>query len=212
MTNPGTYRIVVEKNDFIFPSKILQEFKEDTEFLDIYHGEIIHVDESSTAISANIPLDVVGAKEKTPSRIIWDKRFRGIQNFIASLSVAAGLLAVIISPSWWTVLLLVSQILLYYLFKRVASPKKPKSWGIVYDKDSKKPVGRAMARLFSKQFNKLVSTEITDNNGRYSFMVGPNEYYVTFDKEGYQKAMSGDIKIKEKNEVIKIDTPIERVK
>lgn len=212
LANPGTYRLVVEKNDFIFPSKILQDFKEDTEFLDIYHGEIIHVDENYTAISANIPLDIVGVAEKTPRRIIWDKRWKSIQSFVASLSVVAGLLAVIISPSIWTGLLLVSQILLYYLFKRVAHPKKPKSWGIVYDKNTSKPVGKAVARLFSKQFNKLVLTEITDNNGRYSFMVGPNEYFVTFEKDGYQKATTGDIKIKEKDEVIKVDTGMERVK
>ena len=212
LANPGTYRLVVEKQKFIFPSKILQEFKEDTTFLDIYHGEIIHVDENYTVIAANIPLDVLGAEEKTPRRIIIDKHWRSFQSFVASLSVAAGLLSVIITPTWWTALLLLSQILLYYLFKRVAMPKKPKSWGIVYDKDSKKPVGRAVARLFSKQFNKLVFTEVTDNSGRYSFMVGPNEYYVTFEKEGYQKAVSPKIKIKEKDEVIKVDTGMEKIK
>jgi RNA binding exosome subunit len=43
-------------------------------------------------------------------------------------------------------------------------------------------------------------------------MVGPNEYYVTFEKEGYQKATTGDIKIKEKDEVIKVDTGMEKLK
>ncbi len=212
LANPGTYRLVVEKQKFIFPSKILQDFKEDTTFLDIYHGEIIHVDENYTIIAANIPLDTAGAEEKTPRRIIIDKHWRSFQNFVASLSVAAGILSVIITPTWWTVLLLLSQILLYYLFKRVAIPKKPKSWGIVYDRDTKKPVGRTIARLFSKQFNKLVSTEITDNSGRYSFMVGPSDYYVTFEKTGYQKATTPDIKIKEKDEVIKVDTAMEKTK
>jgi len=212
LANPGTYRIVVEKQNLIFPSKILQDEKEDTTFLDIYHGEIIHVDEKYTVLSANIPLDLAGAPEKTPRRIIWDKHWKDIQKFIAGLSIVAGIVAVIIAPSWWTIALLVSQVLLYFLFKRSAIPKKPKSWGIVYDKDSKKPVGKAMARLFSKQFNKLVLTEITDSSGRYSFMVGPNEYYVTFDKDGYQKATTGDIRIKEKDEVIKVDTGMEKIK
>ena len=212
LANPGTYRLVVQKQQFIFPSKILQDFKEDTSFLDIYHGEIVHVDEKYTVIVANIPLDPLGAPEKTPRRIIWDQHIRSLQRFVASLSIAAGLLSVVISPSWFTGLLLVSQILLYYLFKRVAVPKKPKSWGIVYDREDGKPVGMALARLFSKQFNKLVSSEITDKGGRYSFMVGPSDYYVTFEKDGYQKATTPDIKIKEKDEVIKVDTGMERVK
>mgnify|MGYP000623484344 CR=1 FL=1 len=131
LANPGTYRLVVEQKDMIFPSKVLQDFKEDTNFLDIYHGEIIHVDEKYTVLSPNIPLDPVGAPEKTPARIIWDKHWRDLQKFIASLSIVAGLVAVIVSPGLWTGFLLLSQILLYYLFKRVAMPKKPKSWGIV---------------------------------------------------------------------------------
>ena len=106
--------------------------------------------------------------------------------------------------------MLVLQVLLYYLFKRLATPKKPKNWGIVYDKSDKRPINRAVARLFSKQFNKLVATEITDNNGRYSFMVGPNEYYITFDKNGYAKTTSPGIRIKEKNEVVKVDIGMEK--
>lgn len=212
LANPGTYRIIVEQKDMVFPSKVLQGYNEDTSFLDIYHGEIVHVDEKYTVLSANIPLDPIGAPEKTPQRIILDKHWKTFQHFIASLSVVAGLVAFIILPNWWTTLLLVSQVLLYFLFKRIAIPKKPKSWGIVYDKETQKPVGRAIARLFSKQFNKLVLSEVTDNSGRYSFMVGPNEYYVTFEKAGYQKAVTGDIKIKEKDEVIKVDTGMERIK
>ncbi len=212
LANPGTYRIIVEQKDMTFPSKVLQGYNEDTNFLDIYHGEIVHVDEKYTVLAVNIPLDPLGAPEKTPRRIIWDKHWKAFQHFIASLSVLAGLVAFIVSPNWWTTLLLVSQILLYFLFKRIAIPKKPKSWGIVYDKETQKPVGRAIARLFSKQFDKLVLSEVTDNSGRYSFMVGPNEYYVTFEKEGYQKATTGDIKIKEKDEVIKVDTGMEKLK
>ena len=203
--NPGLYRIEVLKKGFIFPTKILQDLKEDTGFLDIYHGESIHVDDKYTEISVNIPLDPIGAKEKTPRRIIWESRLHNLQNLVASVSILAGMLALVISPTWWTAGLLLFQILLYFLFKRLSKAKKPKSWGIVYDVNSKKPVGQAIARLFSRQFNKLVSTEITDPNGRYSFMVGPNDYYLTFEKLGYEKAVTKDIKIKEKNEIIKVD-------
>lgn len=209
--DPGLYRIEVNKPGFIFPTKALQDFNEDTSFLDLYHGEPVHVDDKYVAISANIPVDPVGVEAKTPRRILIGRWLRGLQRFIASLSIAAGILAVIILPNWWTIGLMVLQVLLYFAFKRLSTPPKPKNWGIVYDKLSKKPVGKAVARLFSKQFNKLVSTEITDNSGRYSFMVGPNEYYVTFEKAGYNKTTSPEIKIKEKNEVVKVDVGMDKI-
>ena len=42
------------------------------------------------------------------------------------------------------------------------------------------------------------------------FMVGPNEYYLTFEKDGFQKATSPEIKVKEKNDVIKLDVGMEK--
>jgi len=209
---PGLYRIEAAKQGFVFPTKVLQEYREDTSYLDLYHGEPVHVDEKDAAISANIPMDPIGAEEKTPRRIKINKIFKEIQRFIASLSIAAGLLAVIISPTWWTIALLVSQVLLFMLFKRLAMPKKPKNWGIVYDKQDKKPINRAVARLFSKQFNKLISTEVTDNKGRYSFLVGPNDYYITFEKTGYEKNITPPITIKSKNEVVKVDAALDKEK
>jgi hypothetical protein len=206
--DPGLYRIEVTKNGFSFPTKVLQDLKEDTGYLDLYHGEPVHVDDKYAALTANIPLDPIGAKDKTPRRIVIDKMLYELQKFIASLAIAAGLLAAIISPTVWTIGLLIFQVLMYIVFRRLAETKKPKNWGIVYDRADKKPINRVIARLFSKQFNKLVATEITDNKGRYSFMVGPNEYYVTFEKVGYDKAVSPDIKIKQKNEVVKIDVPM----
>ena len=170
----------------------------------------MHVDDKYIALTVNIPLDPVGAIEKTPRRLAVERFLREAQRFIASLSIVAGAVAMAISPSWWTIGLFVSQIALFYLFKRLGKAKKPKSWGIVYARHDNSPLGRVVTRLFSKQFNKLVSTEITDGKGRYSFMVGPNEYYLTFEKDGFKKATSPEIKVKEKNDVIKLDVGMEK--
>ena len=75
--------------------------------------------------------------------------------------------------------------MLFIIFRRLAVPPKVKSWGIVYDVATKVPVGRTVARLFNSQFNKLVSTQITDGHGRYYFLAGDNRYYITYDHPEY---------------------------
>ena len=207
---PGLYRLEVIKEGYIFPTKILQDYKEDTGFVDLYHGEPVHVDDKYVALAVNIPLDPIGAPEKTPRRLIWEKRWRSLQSFIAMFSIVVGIVAFALQPGWWTGSLFVLQIVLYFLFKRLGTPPKPKSWGIVYDRGNQKPIERTVARLFSKQFNKLVASEITDKNGRYSFMVGPNRYYVTFEKNGYRKEISPDIAVKQANEVIRLDVGLQK--
>ena len=192
--DPGQYRIEVSKQKMIFPSNALRGEREDGPFLDLYHGEPVTVSENNTAIAANIPIDPVGV-EKTPGRIKREKTVRFLQQFLAAVSILAGLIAVIISPTLLTIGLLVLQFALFFLFKRLGTPPSPKSWGIVYDARSQKPVGSTVARLFTKKYNKLAATELTDGRGRYSFLVGPNDYYVTFSKQGYEQAKSKDIAV-----------------
>ena len=92
----------------------------------------------------------------------------------------------------------------------MATTPPPKSWGIVYDEKSKTPLRFVIARIFEAQYNKLLATQITDLNGRYSFLVGKNIYYLTFEKAGYAKAQTPtiDLRKKEKGEVIALDIPL----
>ncbi len=208
---PGLYRVEVNKDRFIFPSKILQGISEDTSFLDLYHGEPIHVDVKDTVVAVNIPLDPMGGIEKTPSRIIWDRSFRQFQVALSQFSIAAGIISLLITPTWFVGGLLVLQVVLYALFRRLSQPNKPKSWGIVSDLRQKTPVERVIARLFSKQFDKLVATEVTDGKGRYSFLAGPSDYYVTFEKNGYKKEIVEGVRVKEHGETVKKDVSIQKI-
>ena len=42
-----------------------------------------------------------------------------------------------------------------------------------------------ITRIFSPRYNKLLETARTDSKGRYSFLLGPDEYSATFEKEGF---------------------------
>ncbi|MBI2476554.1 carboxypeptidase regulatory-like domain-containing protein [Candidatus Uhrbacteria bacterium] len=92
----------------------------------------------------------------------------------------------VLQPSVWTVGVLVLQGVVFLAFMRLAKPKKPSGWGIVYDKKSMRPISRAIVRIFEPKFNKLLETQVTDASGRYAFLVGPAEYYATYEKPEYQ--------------------------
>jgi len=98
--------------------------------------------------------------------------------------------------------LLLAQIGVYILFRRLAVPVKPKSWGISIDGKTKKPISNVVVRIFDKKFNKLLETQVTDRNGKYGFFVRRNVYYITAEKPGDQKFISPEIDLSTKDEAI----------
>ena len=55
----------------------------------------------------------------------------------------------------------------------------------MYDEKTKHPLPNAIVRIFEPKYNKLLETAVTDRHGRYSFLVGPNEYFVTYERDAY---------------------------
>lgn len=195
IVEPGEYTIHADKPGSTFPSSLLSQVKSDGRLLDIYHGETIVVTQEGAALTPNIPLDpsVVAG---TPRRVVWQKRGRIIQQIISLTGIFTTVAAFYSAPGWYTGSFLTGHIFMYGLFLRYATPTKPKGWGVVYDASDKSPIGQVIARLFVKQYDKLVDMQVTDRKGRYAFLVGPNDYYVTFEKEGYQKYQSPEIDLR----------------
>lgn len=212
IVKPGDYKMTVNKSGFVFPSVLLKDFRSDGSRLDIYHGEVVNVTENDTSITANIPLDPVGAT-KPPARIRWEKFGRSLQNVVAWVGLGVTIVSLYISPKWYIWILLFAHLATFYLFRRLANPSKPKGWGIVYDKNTGQPIVRAVARLFDSQFNKLVATEITDRQGRYAFLAGENRYYITYEHENYEKNKTEIIDLKgKKSNTLAVDIALEKQK
>lgn len=191
IVNPGKYYIKVFKKEYKFPTIILKEQKEDTLYIDLYHGEDIEATEKTTIIP-NIPLDP--EKEQKPAKkVLAVYTLRKVQKFLALLGPLATLIVLLIKPSVLWLALLVLHILLFILFRRLAMPSKPKSWGMVADKNSKKPLSRAVIRLYDSKYNKLLETQVTDNQGRYGFLAGKNIYYITAERNGYETEKTEEI-------------------
>lgn len=185
IAQPGKYHITVFKAHFKFPTEYMKGVRRDVIHLDVYHGEEIEVTDRNATVAANIPIDPE-AKEQIPANIIrkvlWDKTL----NVISVASPIIALVAVIITPTTFTIGLFVLQVALYSIFHWVVRPKKQEGWGIVYDKETSKPLYRAIIRIFEPIYGKLLEMQVTDSRGRYSFMVGPNQYRVVSEKDGYK--------------------------
>ncbi|MBI3291081.1 hypothetical protein HYZ76_02245, partial [Candidatus Falkowbacteria bacterium] len=213
LAEPGVYYLTVTKPKFDFPSAYLKDKKEDAKYLDLYHGETIKVTSEQADIVANIPIDPQVA-EKPVGKVIWEYYLRKFQYVASFMGIPLATVSLIISPGPLTFTMFGFHCLLYVLFRRLGYQKPPKNWGIVYDKNTKKPLGRAVTRIYDKEYNKLLETRITDTRGRYSFLVNNNVYYVTTEKLGYKKVQTEEIDLvkKPREAVVGMDIGMEKAK
>lgn len=206
----GTYKLQIVKPGFVFPSVYMKDAKTDLEFADLYHGEVIQVKEEGATIAANIPIDPVGKPLVSPLMIRVKEWLRGAQRVIAGAGIVASFIAVYITPTALTIAMAVAQVVLFVLFMAIAEGKKPKSWGIVYDKETNRPIANTVVRIFEPKYNKLLDTFITDKLGRYAFVVGPNTYYTTYERAGYHptKVMPIDFSKQKESSIVRYKVPL----
>lgn len=206
LAKPGEYRLEVVKPGFVYPSVYLAGAKMDVDLVDLYHGENIVVTESAP-ITANIPVDPI-EKEETPRNIIFKKALRNVQNAVGFVSVVASMVAFLIVPSTMMGISIIFQLVMYFLFRRLSLPSKPKNWGIVYDEKTRRPLDRAVVRIFDKKYNKLLETQVTDTKGKYGFIVGKNVYYVVGQHPQYSAFKSADIDLMPEGKEEEVQQPI----
>ncbi|OGL78486.1 hypothetical protein A3E39_00570 [Candidatus Uhrbacteria bacterium RIFCSPHIGHO2_12_FULL_60_25] len=181
---PGTYRIEAVKPGYIFPSQYVKGATIDADYVDVYHAELIQATEISV-LTPNVPIDPVVAEE-TPRQVLIRRTLRRLQHGVAFSGVVLAAVALLIAPSVPLALLVIVQIAIYLMFRRLNLPTKPKNWGIVSDGSTRQPLGRAIVRIFESKYNKLLETQLTDAAGRYAFLVRKNVYYVTAEAPGYR--------------------------
>jgi hypothetical protein len=203
----GTYRIEITKKGHTFPSTLLSGVKADGSMVDIYHGGHIIVSEDGAMVAPNIPIDAEVSEVTSRLKLYIRKYLPLFQHAVALSGVVITGLTTVVSPTWYMFVLLSVHVVMYVVFLNYIKPKKLDGWGMVYHASTRKPIGRVVARLFSKQYNKLVATELTDASGRYAFLAGPNEYYVLFEKPGF-KEYQEEIHISE-DDIVSKNIPLE---
>ena len=189
LVDPGSYRLAAAKAGFGFPSGYLKGQRQDGGFLDLYHGEPIEVTAEHALVAANVPLDPLSTgAQHAPWRIRAKRVLRTVQHLAALSGILVALAILILRPGVYAGVVLGVQLSIYLLIRRLAKPRrKPRGWGIVYDERTRRPLSNVVVRVFEPVYNKLLATAMTDRRGRYNFLVGPNEYYARFRKDGYEE-------------------------
>jgi hypothetical protein len=200
IVDEGNYLVSVVKPGFSFPSVYSKDLKVDARYADVYHGESIEA-KKDDSIAVNVPLDPP-TEEKAPLRVMLEGVARRLQKSAGLLAILAMGIVTAFNQTPLMFGLLGANVLMYMFFHRLAIPRRPKNWGVVYDEHTERPLSSVVVRIFETKFNKLLETQVTDMRGRYAFLVGDNVYYVTYEKPGYQKQQHGPVdrvKIEEKN-------------
>jgi hypothetical protein len=183
VVDSGEYYIVVQKQEYAFPSALLNEMKADERYTELYYGKPVTITEKKS-LAMNIPLDP-DKKMVTNRQVVLSHIVRKAQYVFLLIGPTFAAISLAINPKPWVGAILVAHLVGLGLFLRVVMPQTLKYWGMVKSKDTDAPLKRAVTRVFDSRFNKLLDTQITDSKGRYSFLVGNNIYYVTAEKNGF---------------------------
>lgn len=207
----GKYRLQAAKGGFEFPSQVTAGLKEDAQFLDVYHGEILEVGPEGAVLTPNIPLDP-SSQTVSDTDILKRDRWRRVQQNLAMVGPVMGGASLVIKPSLLVAALFVLQVLAYMFFRRFATTASPKNWGLVYEEGTKRPVQSAVLRIFALPYHKMLDSRVSDNRGRYNFRVGNSKYYLTVTKPGFLKTESDPVDFSQVTEpmIIAADVPLRR--
>ncbi|TET84662.1 MAG: carboxypeptidase regulatory-like domain-containing protein [Candidatus Nealsonbacteria bacterium] len=94
----------------------------------------------------------------------------------------------------------------------ITSLRSKRQYGLIKDAQTGEPLGSAIIRVFNEEYGQMVQERITDQKGRYLFLVPPGIYYLIAKKEGYRFFQSELLTVKTKGKSIKRDFLLEKIR
>jgi len=177
-------------------------------------------------------IETIGPLVDDIKKIIETPQGSAVTKIISTVGVATGIIAIAVTaafaPASIFELFLLPLRLFGLLLTAFGLRKKVKSWGVVYDSVTKRPIDPAYVVLKNLQTGKILSA-ITDLDGRYGFLVEPGTYQMSARKSNYifpSQKLAGktndelyadlyfgeNIYIKSSEEVIAKNIPLDPVK
>lgn len=175
---PGDYYIEANKTHYEFPSKKLLGVTDEI-YDHLYRGELLKITDPSF-ININVPMDPVGFdwNEAIKNNYVkFDYRSEVIRRWLPDFLFLIGFVLTIVTwllnPTSFNQALIWFFVILF-LLRRFGF--KQKNWGLILDKETKKPVAFANLKIFYANLNQQIHRVITDISGRYFALVEPGDY------------------------------------
>lgn len=217
----GKYYIEAAKYLYKFPSKLLKGALADGRYHDLYFGNKFGL-KKNEKLTISVPIDLNTAIQ---ARLSLRDRIKALSEKM-SIPVLVMSLAITLIMLWVNATLYNEILVLLYLLMIFARRRIRKSiivpWGIVYFSKTKEPLKSIPIKVFDKKYNKLLETRISDEAGRFSFILPKGEYYfkiADFRYEIDKKAKGlddntnyhGEIFEVEENEVLRLNIALRKI-
>ena len=193
---PGSYKIIANKTNYIFPSKKLAGRPNDELYSDLYFGEPIVVNDVGAIVTKNIPLDPEKfdwnefAKGNKKLMVFYSKRTRFMKHLSDVMFVVGFIVAIIAlfaAPRPYNVGIFVLYLVLLVL-RKLGLRSKPHS--TVVEKDTNTPIAFAIVRIYSQDLGREFMHRVTDKYGRFFALVPQGNYYITVEKKNDDESYS----------------------
>ncbi|MEI8224259.1 MAG: hypothetical protein WCG20_04035 [bacterium] len=183
----GSYKIVVNKTHYQFPSVKLAGKISDEVYDHLYFGEVFTVNDEEEVVTMNIPMDAVGTdwnqQEKRRMNIlkylIENQKVWGI---IFDILFIVGFVISIVTtyyyPVWWNVLMIIMYVVIALL---QFFGYGPVSVGKITKNGT--PLPFAVVRVFNVNLNREVAHKVTSELGGYFVLVPKADYYISIDQK-----------------------------
>ncbi len=185
----GTYKIIANKTNYIFPSVKLFGKTQDELYNDLYFGEIINVTEEGGIIGKNIPLDPIkfdwnefeknkqGLMRFYKKRDLWIAR---VSEFMFAFGFIITSIAVLVTPKTYNILTFILYCIIFVLKKTTL---KPKPYGSIVEKSSGIPASFAIIRVFKEGSEREFIHKVTNKIGKFLCLIPNGRYYVSIEKK-----------------------------
>ena len=184
--NTGSYKFSVEASEYSFPSRTIT-LKVDEPYMNVYHGEeLLH--NSSDILNISIPLDKVDSSLISESGASAKSIFMGFFNVSLYFLFVVGFITTVFtlvkesSVLGWITLLIYILFTIGYLIVRRNEGKK---FGFVRNSSGSLIEGLELG-LIELEFNQLSAKRVTDEDGKYRFIVPRGKYRLVVLSPGYE--------------------------
>jgi hypothetical protein len=188
----GTYQVEVSRSGYYFPSEVISG-NTDGVRKNIYNGGLLEVEGEKAPVRMYVPMDAeeLGGIDAWAAKI--SSKIVEVLVLVSPLMTVSG---VILAGYYWSrdedaihlwILLVYLALLGLYVYGWV---KERGSWGFVMDEELE-PLEGVEVGLYDPVYDRLVDTRVTDEKGRFRFVVVGGEYILRPVGAGYVIAESG---------------------